>query len=462
VTDRGRRRLRLSLRWRVAAAFGLGSLLLTSVLAVAAWNLVSGYMLQQRQDSAVRQARVNVRLVDQALRTRSEGLDELLTGLTTGPDSSILLHEPGRWVTSGRQVDPHSLPAAFLTLAKQGTAIEQRLRVEGVPVLAVALPVDRTGDSYIELVPLLQLDETFRFLSALLVAGVLAGGVLGGALGVWTSQRALRPLHGLTAAAARIASGDLGARLPPQSDRDLAQLENTFNATADALEQRVRRDARFAGDVSHELRSPLTTLLNVAEVLQRHEHEMPATSREAVRLLTSVLQGFQRMVVDLLEISRTDLDADALEPEQVDLAELVHDVLAVARLDRPVTVTAQPDPVTVEADRRTVERIMANLVDNADRHAGGPVRIGITRHGGDVRVEVDDAGPGVPVELRERVFERFARGVLSGRRGSSTGSGLGLALVAQHVARHGGRVWVEDRPGGGARFVVCLPAQVRP
>lgn len=448
---------RLSLRWRVAAAFGAGSVLLTSMLAVAAWNLVSGYMLDQRQDSAVRQARVNVRLVEQALRTNSEGLDELLTGLSTGPDSSILLHQPGHWVTSGRQVDLGRLPARFLALAKAGSAVEQRVRVAGIPVLAVALPVDRTASFYVELFPLLQLDQTFGFLSALLAAGVVASGVLGGGLGVWTSQRALRPLRGLTAAAARIAAGDLTARLPAQADRDLAQLETTFNATADALEQRIRRDARFAGDVSHELRSPLTTLVNVAEILEHHQDELPAPSREAVQLLTSVLQGFQQTVVDLLEISRGDQDADELALEPVDLADLVHGILAAALPDRPVPVSAQPAPVVVHADRRKLERIVANLVDNAHQHADGPVRIGITRLGATVRLEVEDAGPGVPVELRERIFERFARGVLSGRRGSSTGSGLGLALVAQHVAQHGGRVWVEERPGGGARFVVCLP-----
>lgn len=452
-----RHRVLLSLRLRVAAAFGLGSLLLTSMLAVAAWNLVSGYMLQQRQDSAARQARVNVRLVEQALRTESEGLDELLTGLTTGPDSSILLHQPGRWVTSGRQVDPGALPARFLAMAKSGAAVEQRVRVTGIPVLAVALPVQGTDDSYIELFPLLQLDQTFRFLSGLLAAGVLASGVLGGGLGLWTSQRALRPLRGLTAAAARIASGDLGARLPPQADRDLAQLESTFNATADALEQRVRRDARFAGDVSHELRSPLTTLVNVAEVLSHHQDELSGASREAIALLTSVLQGFQRMVIDLLEISRGDQDADELALEPVDLPELVHDVVAAARLDCPEIPPTEPDPVIVPADRRKLDRIVANLVDNAYQHGGGLVRVGIARDDHMVRLEVDDAGPGVPAELRERIFERFARGVVSGSRGSSTGSGLGLALVAQHVAQHQGRVWVEDRPGGGARFVVCLP-----
>lgn len=162
-------------------------------------------------------------------------------------------------------------------------------------------------------------------------------------------------------------------------------------------------------------------------------------------------------MVDLLEISRGDQDADELAPEPVDVADLVHGILATALPDRPVPVSAQPAPVVVHADRRKLERIVANLVDNAHQHADGPVRIGITRLGATVRLEVEDAGPGVPVELRERIFERFARGVLSGRRGSSTGSGLGLALVAQHVAQHGGRVWVEERPGGGARFVVCLP-----
>lgn len=457
MTGRGRQRIRLSLRLRVALAFGLGSVLLTSVLAVAAWNLMSGYMLQQREDSAVRQSNVNVRLVEHAVRARSEGLDELLTGLTTGPDSSILLHQPGRWVTSGRQVDPGQLPTRFIALAKNGAAAEQRLRVLGIPVLAVALPVARTKDSYIELFPLLQLDQTFRFLSGLLAAGVMASGVLGGGLGMWTSQRALRPLRGLTTAAARIASGDLGARLPPQADRDLAQLESTFNATADALEQRVRRDARFAGDVSHELRSPLTTLVNVAEVLSHHQGELSESSREAITLLTSVLHGFQRMVLDLLEISRGDQDADDFAPEPVDLGELVDDVLAVVRLDGPDVRSEAADPVVVRGDRRKLDRIVANLVDNAHQHGGGLVRVGIARHDHVVRLEVDDAGPGVPAELRERIFERFARGVLSGCRGSSTGSGLGLALVAQHVGQHRGRVWVEDRPGGGARFVVCLP-----
>ncbi len=183
------RRGRLSLRWRVTTAFGVGSLLLITAIALATWHLATGYLLDQRQDSAQRQAQVNVRLVEQALRTRSEGLDELLTGLTTGPDSTILLHRPGQWITSGRQVPVAALPPPLITLAKRGASAQQRARVQGIPVLVVAIPVDTARDSYIELFPLLQLDQTFRFLSTLLVAAVFAAGVLGGALGAWTSRR---------------------------------------------------------------------------------------------------------------------------------------------------------------------------------------------------------------------------------------------------------------------------------
>jgi signal transduction histidine kinase len=439
----------------VALTFGIGSLLLTSELALITWNLASGYMLSQREDSAIRQAQVNVRLVDEALRTGSEGLDELLTGLTTGPESSILLHQPGRWVTSGRQVDPGDLPAMLTSLARKGASVKQRVRIDGIPVLAVGLPVQVGHGFYIELFPLLQLDETFRFLSGLLVAGTVASALLGVALGAWASVRALRPLHELTSAASRVAAGNLRARLPEQSDRDLAPLAATFNTTADALERRVLRDARFASDVSHELRSPLTTLVNAAEVLNHQIHELPATARQAIELLTSALRGFQRMVVDLLEISRDDQGADDTVTEPVDVVELVQDVLAV-RPDPPVHLDAEEPSPFVQGDRRKLDRVVTNLVDNARSHAGGAVRVGVLRRDGVIRLEVDDAGPGVPLELRERIFERFARGLLSGKRGTSTGNGLGLAIVSQHVTRHGGAVWVEDRPGGGARFVVTL------
>jgi two-component system, OmpR family, sensor histidine kinase MtrB len=111
----------------------------------------------------------------------------------------------------------------------------------------------------------------------------------------------------------------------------------------------------------------------------------------------------------------------------------------------------------VVADRRRMERVIANLVDNAERHGHGLIRLGVLSSDGHARIEVDDNGPGVAAADRDRVFERFARGSPADRDATDSGVGLGLALVAEHVRRHRGRSWVEDRPGGGARFVVELP-----
>ncbi|PSL57389.1 signal transduction histidine kinase [Saccharothrix carnea] len=451
---------RLSLRWRVAVVLGIGSLLLTSALAILVWNLTSGYMLRQREQSATRQAEVNARLVDQALSTGSDGLEDLLTGLTTGPDSTVLLYRPGQVLTSGRQVDPQVLPDELVELGRHDTPASQRLVVDGVPVLAVSLPISSTDGAYVELAPLVQLDQTFRFLSVLLITGVVVSGLLGVALGSWASRRALRPLTALTAAASRIAGGDLKARLPTQTDPDLAHLATTFNTTADALEQRVLRDARFAGDVSHELRSPLTTMVNAAAVLRRRRAEIPGTAGRALDLLTSEVDRFADMVVDLLEISRADQQADNTDLETIDLASLVDNVLD-SHPGTEVPVRTQPPGPQVLGDRRRLDRVVNNLLDNAERHAGGAVRVAVLSRDGHARLEVDDTGPGVPPELRDRIFNRFDRGDRAGSRGTDTGSGLGLALVAQHVQRHGGSVWVEDRPGGGARFIVEIP-EARP
>ena len=129
----------------------------------------------------------------------------------------------------------------------------------------------------------------------------------------------------------------------------------------------------------------------------------------------------------------------------------------VARV-RPGLDIETDGPQPMRGDRRRLERVVENLAFNAERHGRGLVRVAVCRRPGVARLEVDDAGPGVPAEDRERVFERFARVTGRDRHLDDTGSGLGLALVAQHVTLHGGQVRVEDRPGGGARFVVELPA----
>jgi signal transduction histidine kinase len=233
---------------------------------------------------------------------------------------------------------------------------------------------------------------------------------------------------------------------------------------ADALQGRIERDARFASDVSHELRSPLTTLATTVGVLASRRDELPERSRAALDLLTADVDRFQRLVEDLLEISRYDAGVADLHLEDVSLTELV--TRAVASVDGPPVELgpgARQDGLPIAADKRRMTQVIKNLVENAARYGGGATRVIVDAGHYVARVAVDDEGPGVAPEERDAIFERFFRGSAAGqRRGGGQGSGLGLSLVTEHVRLHGGRVWVEDNPVGvGARFVVEIPL-VRP
>jgi signal transduction histidine kinase len=449
---------RIPVRTRIVAALALGSVAISALIAVATWNLSTGYMLQQREASVLRQATVNSRLVEDAVITDPNGLGTLLTGLAASPQAAIFVRYGGRWRTGGTQADnlgPDDVPPALLAASARGEAARQRVRITGSPEIVVALPLTRAHADYVEVFPLRELDRTFRFVSLMLLAGVLASGLLGASLGIWASRRALRPLTDLTAIAGRVARGDLGARMPVRDeDPDLRPIAAAFNETARTLQARAARDARFASDVSHELRSPVTTMVTAMEVLSRRREEMSPAARNAVDLLDTDLHRFRRLVEDLLEISRVDQGAVTLSAETLDLTALVRNV--AARI-RPEVAVEADGPRPVRADRRRLERVVENLAENAERHGRGLVRVGVCARPGVARLEVDDAGPGVPAEDRGRVFERFARVARRDRHLDDAGTGLGLALAEQHVSLHGGRIWVEDRPGGGARFVVELP-----
>jgi two-component system sensor histidine kinase MtrB len=446
----------IPLRLRVMSAFGVISVVVSGIVAILTWQLCSSYMLTQRQNSAVRQATVNARLVEQALSQDPTGLPDLLTGLGSEVESAVLLVDRGQWTSSGNLVDPRALPADLVAMVTSGHAARQRLTLIGVPVLAVGLPLPAVSASYVEVFPLRELDHTFHFLSWMLLAGVLSSGLVGALLGRWAAVRALRPLTELTAAAAAAAAGDLSVRLPESGDRELRALARAFNRTAERLQGRVARDIRFAGDVSHELRSPLTTLINAAAVLNHRRAQLSDSAKQALDLLTEETSRFRRLVDDLLEISLSDEGAPHPELEAVDLVELVAQAAKHSRIDRNVVLTAGLPHPMVWADRRRLDRAISNLVDNAERHGGGLTRLSVSGTGQLARIEIEDSGPGVPLSERERVFERFARG-FPGSRESATGVGLGLALVTQHVEIHDGRVWVEEGTQGGARFIIEIP-----
>jgi signal transduction histidine kinase len=227
---------------------------------------------------------------------------------------------------------------------------------------------------------------------------------------------------------------------------------------ADAVQERIEREQRFASDVSHELRSPITALTAAVEVLDARRDDLPERSQQALDVVVSQVRRFDAMVIDLLELSRIDAGATDLNPEVVDLVDLCDRVSQrYGYGDLPIEVHRRAKREAL-IDRVRFERILGNLLENATTHGGGPTRITIEPSPvkKSVLMAVEDCGPGVAASERNRIFERFARGSAARHR---IGTGLGLALVAEHAAALGGEAWVEDRPGGGARFVVRLPTE---
>lgn len=442
---------RRRLRDRLILAFAVGGLFLVTALAVLTHVLARDYLLDQRQSSAARQARANARLVATLVRVPDSGLTRLLGALETRETSRSAVLHGGEWFATSVAVGRDALPADLrdMVVADRQSG-RQRFRLGREPALAVGLPLP-DGDAYFEVFPLTELERTLRALRyALALAGgaTVAGCV---ALGAWASRRVLRPIADIGSAAEKIASGNLDARLDAAGDAELVALADSFNAMAESLERRMARDRRFAADVSHELRSPVTALKSAVQVMRTRRESMDDRGQRAFDVLAAEVERFDRLVRDLLEISRADQEMAAGELQPVDMGALVQ----AASRGAPVAVDG-PEPVRVMGDKRRLEQVVVNLVENAAAHAGGVEVVRVRREGDKAVVLFDDRGPGVPVDQQERVFERFARGPSTGSRPG--GIGLGLALVREHVRVHGGRAWVEDREGGGARFVVELPA----
>jgi signal transduction histidine kinase len=230
---------------------------------------------------------------------------------------------------------------------------------------------------------------------------------------------------------------------------------------AQVLEERIEQDNRFASDVSHELRSPLMTLSASIEVLASRREEMPdASAQAAVDLMVADVARFKQLVEDLLEISRFDAGAARLDLSELRPGELTTQAIAWSQSpDVPIELDAELAGVLIRADKRRLVRVITNLLDNARKYGGGATRVEVRKVPQGIQWAVEDNGAGVPEEERELIFDRFSRGAGSNRRAGSEGVGLGLSLVAEHVALHKGSVWVEDRPDGepGARFVIELP-----
>jgi signal transduction histidine kinase len=438
--------------------FGLLALITTVTLSVVTYTFARTLLLRERTNEAQQMAIENAREVRRQLsgpdrQNFIQAFEDRVPPATgNGFNYALVGTEPAASSLSA----PEDFPPELQAVVEDGTAGMQRFRAGGDLFLGVGVPLAEVDAQYYEAFPLDGLESDLRLLVLSLAIGSTAITLLAGALGVWTGRRLLRPVDRLTAAAARIAAGDLDARVAPEQDPDLVPIVDSFNAMADAVQTRVEREARFASDVSHELRSPITALAAATEVLDARRDEMPQRARQAVEVIVSQVRRFDSMVLDLLELSRIEAGAADLHVETIDVAELCRRVAAHIGFPNTPVEVALDAPTSARVDRVRFERVLGNLLTNAREHAGGPARIAVEAgESGSVLVVVEDDGPGVPDDEKQQIFERFTRG-----RGSlnRVGTGLGLALVAEHAGALGGTAWVEDRPGGGARFVVRLPA----
>ncbi len=468
---------RLGLRARVTLLFTLGAFLLSLIMGGLSYFTARHFLVNERQSASYHQTYLDATQVRNNLKPHqnpchNDGNDALESIDLPSGTSSVLV-TPNSSCSSFFSVEKTTLPVGLRALVASGTPATQNIVLGGVPQIAVGVPIPAFKVEYYEVFDVGDLQHTLRILLVALAAAGVVTTVLGAAVGRSASARSLRPLTGVSRAAMAIASGALSTRLPEATgDPDLAGLTSSFNQMVDQLETQIEREARFTSDVSHELRSPLTTLSATLTVLEDHRDELDPRAQQALALLGEDLRRFQRMVGDLLEISRSDTRSADVSAEEVQVGELVRQAVGVSTRTLPpdvvppdLLVDPSVDTAWVSVDKRRFERVIANLLENAALYGDGATLVAVQPGlgGADgsptVEISVADRGPGVEPAERTRVFERFYRGQASGRRGAGTGTGLGLSLVAEHVRLNGGRVWVDEAEGGGARFVVELPLE---
>lgn len=284
-------------------------------------------------------------------------------------------------------------------------------------------------------------------------------------------RQVVRPIKDAALIAESLAAGELGKRMDIPGDDELARLGSAFNEMANYLQTQINRlenlshvQQRFVGDVTHELRTPLTTLRMAAGMLYSSRKTFEPSLQRSVELMMVQLDRFERLLEDLLEISRFDAEAAMIEPVEFDLCQLVAKAIDDLRLlatDVGVHIELErpADSIYIKGDIRRIERIMRNLLSNAIDHAEGkPINVTIKQDESAVAVGVRDHGVGLDKTSALRVFDRFWRADPSRSR-IRGGTGLGLSIALEDARLHNGELEVFGVPGKGAHFVLTLPKQ---
>jgi two-component system sensor histidine kinase MtrB len=466
-------RRRIGLRWRITVAFIGGALGVSALVAGTTYLLADRYLFRQRVEDSTRQSFGRIRFAVQYLAQTEtpSGLSErqqadlatsgLVDLLGTRGTFDALILRGDQPFSSSFSIIPAHIPADLRRTVSRGQVAyavvpSPRALVFGSPIPGHDL------DAYF-FYPMSDVDETLRALRNVLLGVSLAAVILATLVGTRVSRRVVVPVRRVSDAARRVAEGLLETRLPAGDRDELGRLADSFNEMAAALEDRIARERRFVGDVSHELRTPLTTLRASTDYLLSNAEGLSGPVRRATELLAADLDYLQRLVDDLLEISRAEAGKVQMSWERINLADLVREVVARrtradGRVVRVLTNTSRAE-LTLTADKKRLERVVGNLVDNALVHGGGdPVTVRLSANGGGLRLAVQDRGPGIPASDVPRIFERFFKADPARQREHGRGSGLGLAIARENAHLHGGEIEVESG-GGGTTFTLSLPRE---
>ncbi|MYU03074.1 HAMP domain-containing protein [Streptomyces sp. SID8366] len=359
-----------------------------------------------------------------------------------------------------------------MTAAQSYTRIVYSNGKDSQPALVIGKQVnDPNGRPYelYYLFPLTQEEKSLSLVKGTLATAGLFVVVLLGAIAWLVVRQVVTPVRMAAGIAERLSAGRLQERMKVTGEDDIARLGEAFNKMAQNLQGKIqqledlsRMQRRFVSDVSHELRTPLTTVRMAADVIHEARQDFDPVTARSAELLADQLDRFESLLADLLEISRFDAGAAALEAEPIDLREVVRRVVGGAeplaeRKGTRIRVVGDLQPVVAEADARRVERVLRNLVVNAVEHGEGKdVVVRLASAGGAVAVAVRDYGVGLKPGEATRVFSRFWRADPARAR-TTGGTGLGLSIALEDARLHGGWLQAWGEPGGGSQFRLTLP-----
>ncbi|RSS78120.1 sensor histidine kinase [Streptomyces sp. WAC06614] len=500
---------RRNIQLRVVAVTLLMSLAVVLLLGFVVIAQVSRGLLEAKEDAALSQAAGGFAVAQEKANTASvaDGADATAVDTKIGRDASTWMNSLVSQLASGGQsafevvalgagagddsgvrgarasgdVDPTaSIPAALRKSVNHTAGTYQsfaRIRYASSdkasePALVVGKRLtDINGSPYdlYYLFPLTQEEESLNLVKGTIATAGLFVVVLFGAIAWLVVRQVVTPVRMAAGIAERLSAGKLQERMKVTGEDDIARLGEAFNKMAQNLQHKIqqmedlsRMQRRFVSDVSHELRTPLTTVRMAADVIHEARVDFDPVTARSAELLAGQLDRFESLLADLLEISRFDAGAAALEAEAIDLRDVVRRVIDGAeplaeRKGTRIRVLGDTQPVVAEADARRVERVLRNLVVNAVEHGEGrDVVVRLASAGGAVAVAVRDYGVGLKPGEATRVFNRFWRADPARAR-TTGGTGLGLSIAVEDARLHGGWLQAWGEPGGGSQFRLTLP-----